>query len=103
MPPPISAIYSSGGNSIHALVRLDAQSKAHWDAEAADLKPALVTLGADRKAISAVRLTRLPLCQRLGKFDARGNYVSFPEPRMQLLIYLNGTPDGTPICEQEPL
>ena len=43
MPLPISAIYTSGGRSIHALVRVDAESKAHWDGIAASLKPALIS------------------------------------------------------------
>lgn len=91
MPLPISAIYSSGGKSIHALVRMNAESKAHWDSLADELKPALVTLGADRKAMSAVRLTRLPCCRREEK-DA-----------MQTLLYLNGNPDETPLCERPDL
>ena len=101
MPLPISAIYTSGGKSIHALIRLDAGSKGRWDAHAAKLKPALITLGADPKAISAVRLTRLPCCERLGTTDSAGNYVRYQEPRLQKLLYLNSAPDGTPICAQE--
>jgi len=101
MPLPIAAIYTSGGKSIHALVRIDAESKTHWDEIAGEMKATLVTLGADPKAISAVRLTRLPCCERLGKDDKAGNYIRFPDPRLQTLLYLNGTPNGTPICEQE--
>ena len=85
LPLPIAAIYTSGGKSIHALVKVDAESKADWDAQADKLKPALITLGADSKAMTAVRLTRLPCCQRGEK--------------MQTLLYLNGNPDETPICE----
>ena len=88
MPLPIAAIYTSGGKSTHALVRLGAESKAHWDEIAGEMKPALVTLGADRKAISAVRLTRLPWCERVEKRQT------------QALLYLDGNPDGTPICEK---
>ena len=91
MPLPISAIYTSGGKSIHALVRMDAESKADWDSQAAKIKPALVTLGADEKAISAVRLTRLPGCERVEK------------GQMQTLLYLNGYPAETPICELPPI
>ena len=101
MPLPISAIYTSGGKSIHALVRIDAESKSDWDSQATVLKPALIKLGADGKAITAVRLTRLPCCLRLGTEDKTGAYIPFPEPRLQQLIYLNGAPDGTPICEQK--
>ena len=88
MPLRVAAIYTSGGKSIHALVRLDAESKAHWDEIVATMEAALIILGADPKAMSAVRLTRLPGCERVEK------------GRMQELLYLNGQPDGTPICEQ---
>lgn len=64
MPLRIAAFYTSGGQSIHALVRLDATSKADWDARARRLKPLLAVLGADPAAITAVRLTRLPGCFR---------------------------------------
>lgn len=89
MPLPIAAVYTSGGRSIHALVRLDAESKDDWDAKAERMKPSLVTIGADPGALSAVRLTRLPFCERVEK------------GQLQRLLYLNGAPDGTPICEQE--
>ena len=91
MPLPISAIYTSGGRSVHALVRMNAESKAQWDSLAGELKPMLITLGADPKAISAVRLTRLPCCRREEK-DA-----------MQTLLYLNGNPAQTPLCERPEL
>jgi hypothetical protein len=51
----------------------------------------LVTLGADPKAIKAVQLSRLPCCRREEK-DA-----------MQTLLYLNGNPDQTPLCEKGEL
>ena len=91
MPLPIAAIYTSGGKSIHALVRVDAESKADWNAQVAKIKHALVTLGADQKAISAVRLTRLAGCERVEK------------AKMQTLLYLNGNPDDTPICDLPPI
>jgi hypothetical protein len=53
VPLAISAIYTSGGESIHALVRLNAESKGEWDATVRVLKPCLITLGADAKARSA--------------------------------------------------
>ena len=74
LPLPMSAIYTSGGKSIHALVRLDADGKAEWDEARDEMMPVLVTLGADRKALSAVRLTRLPCCERLGAVDEKGVY-----------------------------
>jgi|694.fasta_scaffold18883_3 hypothetical protein len=91
LPLPIAAIYTSGGKSIHALVRINAASKQQWDDTADKLKPMLVTLGADRKAISAVRLTRLPGCERAEKRS------------VQTLLYLNGSPDLTPIADRRPI
>lgn len=86
IPLPIVAIYSSGGRSIHALVRIDASSKNHWDEIRAQLKPTLVTLGADPNALTAVRLSRLPQCWR--------------GESLQQLIYVNPFADGTPIINQ---
>jgi hypothetical protein len=85
MPLPIVAIYTSGGKSIHALVRVDAGSKQEWDAIRDKLLPIVIPLGADRQAMSAVRLSRLPKC-------ARG-------AEMQRLLFLNPGADGTPISE----
>ena len=84
MPLRIVCICESGGRSIHALVRLDATSKADWDAKVAAMKPTLITLGADPGALSAVRLTRLPQAMR--------------GEREQKLLYLNPATDGRPIC-----
>jgi hypothetical protein len=86
MPLRIASICESGGRSIHALVRIDAVSKVEWDARVKAIKPVLVTLGADPGALSAVRLTRLPQAWR--------------GDRCQRLLYLNPTPDGTPILRQ---
>lgn len=85
LPLRIAAIYSSGGKSIHALIRADAASKTNLDEEIQKHKSLFVTIGADPAAMSAVRLSRLPQCER-------GNKV-------QRLIYLNPAPTQTPICE----
>lgn len=87
LPLPISAIYTSGGKSIHALVPVQAKDKAEWDQVKRLFVSILTKLGADSGALSAVRLTRLPGC-------TRGN-------REQKLLYLNPSPDlsGTPIFE----
>ena len=63
------------------------------------MMPFLVTLGADRKALSAVRLTRLPCCERVGTKDESGTYHSFDKPKLQRLIFLNPSPDLVPVCE----
>ena len=100
MPLPIAAVYTSGGKSVHALVKVDAGSKAHWNEIARKLKPVLTILGADPKAMSAVRLSRLPCCERLGATDKYGVYQAYPSPHLQRLLYLNPAPDSTPVCER---
>lgn len=75
-PLAIAAIYSSGGRSWHALLRVDQPDKASFDTLLRQhAKRTLPLLGADPGALTAVRLTRLPGCTRGG--------------RMQQLIYLN--------------
>jgi hypothetical protein len=91
VPLRIDAIYTSGGRSIHALVRVDCPTKSAWDDEKRALDPILRLLGmcgADPGALSAVRLTRLPGCMRRGKRDAEGNYVEFARPAEQKLLYV---------------
>lgn len=83
LPMPIAAIYTSGGRSIHALVRVDASSKRSWDEMIRAVKPRLVELGADPDALTAVRLSRLPQAWR--------------GPRQQRLLFLNPAADSTPI------
>lgn len=99
LPLPIAAIYTSGGRSIHALLRLGAESKVQWDASVCEMEPLLIELGACEGSLSAVRLSRLPCCERLGTEDKHGNYLRYTEPRMQELIYLNGAPDLTPVAD----
>ena len=68
LPMNVCAIYEPGGNLPHALVALPpAPTKDEWDANRGELLPALVTLGADPKAMKAVQLSRLPQCERRGK------------------------------------
>lgn len=91
IPLRIGAIYSSGGRSVHALVRLDKASKSGWDKAKEDLGPCLNLLcmaGVDMKAITAVRLSRLPQCRR-GK-------------KLQKLFYLNPDPPVRPLIEIAP-
>jgi hypothetical protein len=87
VPLRIEAIYTSGGRSIHALVRLDAPTKQAWDQEKEELRPTLNLFGvagADLKALSAVRLTRLPGAYRGAK--------------LQKLLYVQPDAPLSPIC-----
>jgi hypothetical protein len=64
LPLPIVSIYSSGGRSIHALVRVGCKSKGEFDKCREMVLAILVPLGVDGGAVSGVRLTRLPGCRR---------------------------------------
>jgi hypothetical protein len=86
LPLPIVSIATSGGRSVHALVKVDAASPEEWDGVKAKIGPALVRLGACKGSLSLVRLTRLPGCYRAEKDG------------WQRLLYLNPNADGTPIC-----
>lgn len=109
LPLRIVALYTSGSRSVHALLRVDARTKAEWDEEKAAMKAALVTLGADPGAMSAVRLSRLPGCWREGKTveqEQNGKkferYTRFPRPQLQKLLFVNPDPPLRPICELTP-
>lgn len=112
LPIKIVAIYSSGGRSVHALVRIDAATKLHWDAlvkgdelsnhESLALGMRVLILnGADRGVLSAVRLSRLPGCFREGKIKD-GKYERFSRPALQKLLYLNPEPEARPIASMLP-
>jgi hypothetical protein len=91
IPLPIAAITDSGGESIHSIVRVDANSKADWDKIVrGKLLGPLTRLGADPQALTAVRLTRLPNCNR----EQTG--------RLQRLLYLDDNPADVPICQIAP-
>lgn len=97
----IAAIYTSGGKSIHALIRLHPTPKSaeQFNAHRRSLIERLVPLGADRAALTAVRLTRLPGAVRLSKL-APGASVATPGHALQSLLYLNPTPSpGIRICD----
>jgi len=87
LPARVSAIYTSGGRSIHTLLRVDAATKAEWDGSIAPLKRPLKKLGGDSGALSAVRLSRLPGCWRPEKQN------------FQKLLYLNPNPSLSPLIE----
>jgi len=65
LPLPIVSIVSSANKSVHALVRIAADSKSDWDNRVrGELLNGLVPMGADPGALTAIRLTRLPCCRR---------------------------------------
>jgi hypothetical protein len=80
--PRIAAITTSGGRSVHALVRVDAPTKKAWDEFKRELI-GLVAVGADQGALSAVRLTRLPACLR-GDREQKLLYFSPTAPALTI-------------------
>lgn len=91
LPLRIEAIYSSGGKSVHALVRVDCATHRQWEDYMRGLLPTLNLLGlagVDAKTLTSVRLTRLPGCLRAGRLQ-------------KLLFFLpqRGPADVRPICE----
>jgi hypothetical protein len=90
---PISAVYESGGRSVHALVYTESAGLAEWNAVRDRIVPYLARLGGDLGATSAVRLTRLPNVMRYGKTVRDGSYERFAEPRLQRLLWLTGRPE----------
>jgi RecA-family ATPase len=88
LPLPIISITHSGGRGAHALVRTNTSSKEELEAYIdRELMP-LTVYGADRNALTAYRLTRLPNCWRGEK------------RQMQQLYYLNPGAGGAPIYQQ---
>lgn len=88
LPLRIEAIYTSGGKSVHALVRVDCPTHRAWEEYVQGMMPTLNLLGmagVDPKALTSVRLTRLPGCLRGSK--------------LQKLLYLRPGAAAQPICE----
>jgi hypothetical protein len=101
LPLPLAAIVETGSRLPHALVRLDAPSKERWDEVRDAFKPLFAKIGVDLGSLSAVRLTRLAGCERLGREDKEGIYHKFEDgPHMQRLLYLDPEPRGRPIGQK---
>lgn len=88
LPVRIAAIYTSGGRSVHSLIRLDAASKSEWDSIVAPLKRPMKVLGADPACLSGVRLTRLPHCWRPEKSGFQKLLYLCPNPPLAPLLDL---------------
>lgn len=99
LPLPIAAIYTSGGQSIHALIRLEAEDKPTFDAIRDELVQVVCPLGADAAAMTAVRLTRLPGMLRHGKTNKEGTLQRYDRPRLQRLAWLNPEPAPEALVE----
>jgi len=91
---PVRAIYTSGGKSIHALVKFPAASVDEWNAKMEPLKARLAHHGADPGILQPRRLTRLPWCLRRKVEKGKDGKVEKGPWTMQTLLYLNPNPTG---------
>jgi hypothetical protein len=97
---PTAAIYETGGRLPHARLRVGAPSKEQWDKLKDSLLPLLIEMDADKSSLSAVRLIRLPYCERVGKEDEHGNFVPYTDgPHFEQLLFLNPNPSTFPITD----
>lgn len=84
LPLPIAAILTSGGKSIHAWVRLDAEDYPDYEASVIRIRDAIRRFGVDRQNKNPARLSRLPGIPRIHGATGDGR---------QRLLYLNPTPE----------
>jgi hypothetical protein len=75
---PVVALYESGGNGDHVLVRLEARSKEHWERLCSQYDNNLIRLGACPGSLTARRLSRLPNCMREQTGRRSGFYICAP-------------------------
>lgn len=88
LPLPIAAIVDSGGQSLHAWVKIGATSGGPFAEEVRRLYKFLGLLGFDTSNTNPSRLTRAPGFARLEEPD---------NPQKQSLLYLNPLPANAPI------
>jgi hypothetical protein len=108
-PIRIAAIYTSGGRSVHTLVRVDARTRGEFDEAKRRMGTflgMLLVFGVDTGPLNPLAPTRLPGCWREGKSVAptkpgeRWQFFPFKRgPKLQKLLYLQPEPDGRPLVE----
>ena len=84
LPLPIAAILTSGGRSLHAWVRVDADTIDEYRQTVARMLMLLARFGVDTRNKNPSRLSRLPGAQR--RISAQGD-------GLQRLLYLNPEPE----------
>jgi len=84
LPLPIAAILTSGGRSLHAWVKVDAETLEDYRRTVARMLALLAKFGVDGKNKNPSRLSRLPGVQRIIGAEGDGR---------QRLLYLNPQPE----------
>jgi hypothetical protein len=87
----IAAIFSSGGRSVHTLVRVDARSKGEFDECARLVAGVLTAMGADAQAMKGLPMSRCPGVMR----SETG--------RVQELWYLDADPGWSRLIDRRRL
>jgi hypothetical protein len=87
----VAAIFSSGGKSVHTLVRVDALSKAEFDSCVRLVASVLESMGADAQALKGLPMSRVP------------GVLRGETGRVQELWYLDPDPKWGRLVERRPL
>lgn len=93
----IAAIFSSGGRSVHTLVRIDAASKAEFDDCSRVMAAALEVVGADAQALKGLPMSRVPGVKRVETGKMQELWYLDPEPRWGLLSERRPRPAVMPV------
>lgn len=84
----IAAIFSSGGKSVHALIRVDARSKAEFDACGQVVAAVLTGIGADPMALKGLPMSRVPGIKRIETGRVQELWYLDPDPSWRRLLDL---------------
>lgn len=109
VPVRIAAITTSGGRSIHTLVRVDCRTAVEFAQMKANMAPFLAgvqVFGVDTGPMNVLAPTRLPGCWREGKVTMptkpgeRWGFFPFKGgAKLQKLLYVQPNPDGRPLTD----
>lgn len=84
----IAAVFSSGGKSVHSLVRVDARSKSDFDACGQVLASVLTGIGADPQALKGLPMSRVPGVKRIETGGIQELWYLDPDPPWRRIVDL---------------
>ncbi len=84
----IAAVFSSGGKSVHALVRIDARSKSEFDACGQVVAAVMTGIGADPNALKGLPMSRVPGIKRIETGGIQELWYLDPDPAWRRLLDL---------------
>ena len=99
---PIVSIVSSGGRSLHALVKLGCNTLDEWQELSSVCRDVMSRIGCDSQALSnPMASPRAPHVMREGKMKD-GKFAPFTHPAKQRLLWLNPNASARPMREVLP-